>query len=269
MFKSVERPFVIESMAYPLVQYFTKSYAFDGESHNFIELVYIQNGKTEISENGKVYLLSDGNLIVHAPMEFHRIKSADGTEPTVYNLSLTVKGEVPAALYDGVFQLDGDERKEYMEIFNAASRFIADKTCPALDGQQAASRLEGFIIDICEKNKKSDSLSSDAGALMYNKLVRTMKERIYDSLSLSELASSSYISVSYVKALFSRYAGTAPGNYFAKLRANEAAQLISKGIPIAQVSEMMNFSSPNYFSLFFKKHMSMTPSQYRKSAKKR
>lgn len=268
MFKTVERPFIIESMAYPLVQYFTNSYAFDGESHNFIELVYIQNGKAEVSENGKVYLLGDGNLIVHAPMEFHRIKSADGTEPTVYNLSLVIKGDVPEALYDGVFELESDERKEYMSIFNSASQFVMYGDSTALDGQQAASQLEWFIIDICQKNRKIDSLSSDAGALMYNKLVRTMKEHLYDNISLSELAASSYISVSYVKALFSRYAGTAPGNYFAKLRLNEAVQLIDKGIPIAQVSEMMNFSSPNYFSLFFKKQTGKTPTQYRKYAEK-
>lgn len=266
MFKAVERPFNIESMAYPLRQNFTRSYAFDGESHNFIELVYIHNGKAEVSENDKVYLLGDGNLIVHAPMEFHRIKSADGTAPTVYNLSLIIKGKVPEALYDGVFELDDDERKEYMRIYHSAAQFINSFDGSSYDGQQTASRLESFIIDICEKNKKSNRLSSDAGALMYKKLVRIMKEHLYDNISLSELASSSYISVSYVKSLFCRYAGTAPGNYFARLRANEAALLINKGVPITQVSEMMNFSSPNYFSLFFKKQMGITPSQYKKSA---
>ena len=264
MFKTVERSFCIDSMAYPLKQNFTKNYAFDGESHNFIEIVYIQNGKAEVAENDKIYLLDDGNLIVHAPMEFHRIKSADGTTPTVYNLSLKIKGNVPDTLFDGVFELDSDERKEYMSIYTNAARFINNTDSQTYEGQEAATHLESFIIDICARNNKNTTLSSDAGALMYKKLVRTIKERLYDNISLAKLAASNYISVSYVKALFYRYAGTAPGNYYSKLRANEAAGLVAKGIPLSQISEMMNFSSANYFSLFFKKQFGKTPSQYKK-----
>ena len=269
MFKSVERPFLIESMAYPLEQNFTDNYAFDGESHDFIEIVLVRSGRAEVAENDKIYLLNDSNMIIHAPMEFHRIKSVDGTSPIINNLSIKIQGTVPDALYDGVFELDPDECKEFISIFTDAPQFINGQSEDKYFGQTVAGRIESFIVKICAKNNKSNRLSSDAGALTYKRLVSTMQERILENLSLSDLAKINYISVSYVKSLFYRYTGTSPGIYYAKLRANEAARLISEGIPIARISELMNFSSPNYFSLFFKKILGQTPTEYRKSVVKK
>lgn len=265
MLKSINKFFRIESVGYPYVQSFSKNYAFDGESHDFVEIVYVQSGRIEVSENEKIYLLDSGNMIFHAPMEFHRIKSADGTTPCVINLSITVSGEVPEAFYDGVFELDVNECEEYMSIFNAAEAFMRRQTAEGeFSGQMVASRLEAFIIGICARNNKSNNISSDAGAVMFKKLVRSMTEHIYEGVSLSKLAKEHYISVSYVKSLFNRYAGTSPGDYFSRLRANEAARLINSGVQFTRIAEMMNFSSPNYFSLFFKKHMGKTPSEYKK-----
>lgn len=267
MFKEAKRIFTIESMAYPLEQSFSKNYAFDGESHDFVEIVYIQSGKVEVSEDEKIYLLEGGNMIFHAPMEFHRIKSADGTMPQICNLSVKISGTVPDSLYDGVFELDLEERAQYVKIFNAANRFIRGNLENEIYAAHLiAVKLEAFIINICARNNKSTIIASDAGAAMYKRLVRTMNEHIYENISLSELAKINYISVSYVKSLFYRYAGTSPGYYYAKLRVHEATQLIKNGFPIAEISEKLNFSSPNYFSLFFKKMTGQTPSACKKSA---
>ena len=264
MFKKIARTFSIESMANTFEQAFGPDFVFDGESHNFIEIVYIHSGKVEISENDKIYILEGGDMIFHAPMEFHRIKSAAGTSPRICNLSIIITGEAPSGLYDGVFGLDAGEREEYTDIFKAAEKVILGKSDSAYASQYVGARLEAFIINICEKGKKHGSPVSDAGALMYRRLVGIMNDGIYDNISLTELAERSYISVSYVKALFGRYAGTSPGSYYARLQALEAARLIDRGIPFARIAEMMNFSSPNYFSLFFKKQMGQTPSEYKR-----
>lgn len=261
----VERAFQIDCFAYPFERTFPKNYAFDGESHNFIEIVYIQSGKAEVAENDKIYLLEGGNMIFHAPMEFHRIKSADGTAPHIFNLSIVIEGSVPDALYDGVFELDVNEQAEYVSIFGAADSYIYNKAEENLPPHLIAARLEAFIINICRRNNKSTNLSMETGAQVYKKLVRTMNERVRDNITLASLAADNYISVSYVKSLFYRYAGTGPKGYYANLQAYEAARLIDSGIPIARAAELMNFSSPNYFSLFFKKHMGQTPSQYKKN----
>ena len=71
------------------------------------------------------------------------------------------------------------------------------------------------------------------------------------------------ISISYLKLLFKNYAGISPKIYFNQLRARHAAQLLKKDLSVAEVAEQMNFSSQNYFTVFFRKHMGVTPSEYR------
>ncbi len=92
-----------------------------------------------------------------------------------------------------------------------------------------------------------------------------MQKAVYDNFSIETLASRNFISVSYVKKLFRRYANLSPKHFYDDLRAKEAALLLQDGQSVAAVAETMNFSSPNYFTLFFKKHFGVTPSAYRRS----
>ena len=94
-----------------------------------------------------------------------------------------------------------------------------------------------------------------------------MNEEIYNNISLERLAQLNFMSVSYVKLLFRRYTDISPKSYYSNLRANEAARLVLEGVPIADIAKRMNFSSPNYFTSFFKSHIGMTPLEYRKNKK--
>ena len=40
--------------------------------------------------------------------------------------------------------------------------------------------------------------------------------------------------------------------------------MLQEGQGVTTVAEKLNFSSPNYFTSFFKKHLGVTPSRYRK-----
>ncbi|MBO5059822.1 MAG: helix-turn-helix domain-containing protein [Clostridia bacterium] len=268
MFKKVENQFYIKSLAFATDRQFPEDFTYEGESHDFMEIVYIESGEVEVVENEKVYLLGSGDIIFHAPMEFHRIKSAGNTSPRVFNLSARIQGKMPDNLYSGVFNLDINERTEFFRVFKAANKFLAEENPEPYAGQEAAVGLAALIMRICRNNNMNNNFSSEAGALVYKKIVKTMSEEVYSNLSLTELAEKNHISVSYVKALFYRYASTSPKGYYAKLRVNEAARLLADGTPVAEVAEKMNFSSPNYFSLFFKKHMGMTPFEYKKACDK-
>jgi AraC-like DNA-binding protein len=68
-----------------------------------------------------------------------------------------------------------------------------------------------------------------------------------------------------MKSLFHKNSGITPKLYYIKLRRAEALRLLSRGMSISEVSERMNFSSVNYFSLFMKKHLGMSISEYLKT----
>ncbi len=264
-FVNTENVFNIKSIGYALDRVFPSNFVYDGESHPSIEIVYVQSGKLEVVEEENVYIMESGDLIIHGPMEFHRLKSMENTTPHVYNLSAVIDGEVPERLYSGVFRPDKFEQNEFLRVFKAVAEF---EDLPEPDpylGQMVASELAALIVRICREGSIISKLSADSCANVYRNLVETMNKEVCANLTLADIAEKEHISVSYVKALFYRYAGISAKSYYSSLRVNEAIRLLATDMPVNEIAEKMNFSSPNYFSLFFKKSMGVTPHEYRKN----
>ena len=257
MLHRIDRPFCIESIGNPFDRTRSDPFDFRGESHDFIEIVYVCSGEVEVVEEEKVYLLRDRDMILHAPMEFHRIKNGAQPATHFFNLSITASGALPAGLFDGVFHLDSEMHAEFLHCFDTSRAFAEH---PEL-GQEAGDALSAFLIRLCRGTPVSGT-EAQGSALTYRQLVKSMQEAVYQNVSLEELARRNYISVSYVKKLFRRYANTSPKQFYTAMRAREAAALLHKGLSASAVAERMNFSSPNYFTAFFKARMGMTPSEY-------
>ncbi len=265
-FKDISRSFRIKSVGCTFERIFPKDFDFQGESHSFVEIVYVRSGNVQIIENEKVYVLGSHDMIIHAPMEFHRIKSDADTSPQVYNLSVKISGELPPELYKGVFHLSEEQHEKFLAVFSLVNEFIT-KNSSADKGHYAADTLGVFLLELCEQPTERNVLLTDSSALLYKKLVRDMQAAVCRSISLDELASQNYISVSYVKKLFRMYANVTPKKFYDDLRINEAITLLESGMSMVEISERMSFSSPNFFSMFFKRHKGITPSEYRRKIK--
>lgn len=264
IFREIKTKFRIESVGCTFDRIFPKDFDFQGESHDFSEIVYVSSGRVQITENERVYLLGGGDMIIHAPMEFHRIKSDADSSPHVINLSVRVSGELPGELYKGVFHLDEEKHEEFMRCFRRAHIFVT-KNGESENGQYVADAVSAFLLSVCSQPTETNALLTDASALLYKKLVRDMQSAVCMSISLETLAAQNYISVSYVKKLFRIYANESPKKFYDSLRINEATLLLKRGMSVAEISERMNFSSPNFFTMFFKKHTGMTPSEYKRN----
>lgn len=274
MLFTVPTLFTIEKIGCFFDRTFSSDFDYNGEQHNFIEMVYLVDGNAEVVEDEKVYKLKEGDLILHAPMEFHRIKSAGGTSPRVLNLSFSVNGSLPEHLYDGVFSLSGTQRAALLQLNALGMQFCArlgfQTTQADLShhmvcmGQQISSSLTALLLQISRETPLTNVLSNDRSALLYKQLVSCMEESLCRNLAVEDLAAQYYISVSYVKKLFQLYANMGPRQFYNNMRTKEAAMRLTSGFSAAEVAEQMNFSSPNYFTLFFKKQTGMTPSAYKK-----
>ena len=56
---------------------YTKNYVFNGEKHNFWEMVYVDSGEVTIESDGDTYVLTQSQFFLHAPNEFHKIRAND------------------------------------------------------------------------------------------------------------------------------------------------------------------------------------------------
>ena len=58
-----------------------------GESHDFWELVYVDAGEIEATADDKHYILSQGEAIIHRPMEYHNLIARGTFASALYSVT--------------------------------------------------------------------------------------------------------------------------------------------------------------------------------------
>ena len=259
----VERQFTIEGFYTAFSFSWDDTFAFAGESHIYWEIVFLTGGSVISTEDDRIYILEENNILLHAPMEFHRIRSAEGSNPSGIIMTFLVTGTLPEELKNGVFTLQPEDRTEYEAIVKKIIAFKSKSNTSPAAGQQAADLLSTFLIKLACKTADKN-LAASAGATEYHKVVADMTARVCENLSLLDFANAHNISVSYIKLLFKKYAGISPKAYYSHLRARHAAKLLEDGLTVSEIADRMNFSSSSYFTVFFRNHMDCNPSEYKK-----
>lgn len=104
-----------------------------------------------------------------------------------------------------------------------------------------------------------------------NELIQDVKdyieEYIYDpNLSVSMIAEKVNLSVNYLRNIYKENTGESLTTYIAQRKLTLICEMLAdKDMPIQDISDKLGFTTKNYFFTFFKKHMNMTPNQYRTS----
>lgn len=89
-----------------------------------------------------------------------------------------------------------------------------------------------------------------------------------ESLSLRQLADKVHMDKYYLAHTFKQEYGVSPINYMITRRIVESKYLLAEtDLSLAQISQLLGFSSPSYFSQAFRRTQGISPIDYRKSAK--
>ena len=73
----------ITSLYTAFKRHMESNFTFDGESHDFWELVCVIEGKVGVTAGSNIFSLEKGQAILHSPMQFHRLYSEGDTSPAV------------------------------------------------------------------------------------------------------------------------------------------------------------------------------------------
>ena len=259
----VEYPFQITRFRFLYEHRWEGPYLFLGERHNFWEFTCVLEGEVEVVQDGKIYLLKPGSFIGSAPMVFHSCRT-EGAYSRLINFSFEHTGTLPEKFSQGVFHLTPAETEELVQIFKQLAQAYTMQVQDQVLGAESTYALGAFLLRMNKNHSAHQRMSHSRSGGMYRKLVESMRDGIYENLTLGQIAERNSISVTTVKELFAKYAGVNPKRYYSDMRGNEALRLLEEGVEIEQITERMNYSSPNYFSYSFKKQFGMPPGQYRK-----
>lgn len=99
---------------------------------------------------------------------------------------------------------------------------------------------------------------------------RYIENHFKENLTLDDLAAAAHVSKYYLVHAFSREYGISPISYLLSCRIQESLYLLSKTrIPLSQISGMLGFSSPSYFSQSFRRIQGISPMEYRRQCREK
>ena len=260
-----------------------KNFIYEGESHDFWEIVYIDKGQVEIRRDNESLVLSQGEIVFHKPNEFHAIKALNSS-PNFFVVSFVCKSPLMKHLekYNAVLNrtLHGfisSIIKESEETFviqknnHSFQKLVRKDTAPVGGEQLIRTYLEQFLIfvirSILEKNEPTIFPSKES---MENYIVRSIKNYIVENVSkkfrISDLCVQLGYSKSYISKIFREETGDTISNYHMNQAIIKAKQLIRDGAyNFSQISDELSFDTPQYFSRVFKRITGMTPTEFKMS----
>lgn len=99
---------------------------------------------------------------------------------------------------------------------------------------------------------------------MVHETVLYMQSELHNTLTVEDMAKKTNLSASHFSSLFRKATGMSPLDYFIHLKLQKACLLLySTETKVKKVAGAIGYDDPYYFSRLFKKHMKLSPEQYR------
>lgn len=282
-----EKIFNIEKLITIFYMEFSKNFEYDGESHDFWEMVYIDKGEMICTADKNRFVLKSGELTFHKPNEFHNLSGNKSVAPNVSIITFETKSREMKYFEGKIFKLNSEEKALLSMLFSeglSAFRLVDEKNpllqclekiddAPIGAEQTTKNLLEIFLIklrrnkEMLTKNKRrSYRINGIEIPYELKAILDYLEENIEKKISVASIAEHFGKSESAVKNLFSTYKDGGIIKYFNTLKINEAKKLIREGnFNMSQIADKLGFDNPQYFSKFFRTYIGMSPSEYKAS----
>lgn len=262
---------------------YDKSFAFDGERHDFWEMVYIDKGKVLVKSEENEIILKQGDIIFHKPNEFHAIKSYE-SEPNFFVISFVCQSSSMVCFERYHTRLDKELQPFISSIIKEAeSTFVIPKNDPNLKklikketaiigGEQLVKTfLEQLLILLARNiNQAKGASVFPSKESMENHLTASIKRYLEENaehpFKMTSLCKVLGYSKSYLCKIFHEQTGATIASYGMRIKIEYAKRLIRENnLNFSQISGKLAFDNPQYFSRVFKRITGMTPTEFKQT----
>jgi len=262
-----------------------KNYIFPEEKHDFWEINYADKENVFIGIDGKKIELKQGEILFIKPNQPHFTESGN-KEPNLFIISFSCRSESMDFFKDKKLSVPENYRYLLQNIMSEAENTfqlpdfdpnlnaLQLKENPNLGGEQIIKNsLESFLIYLLRTAQNRESAQgffvskiADSSELE-DEIVRILTSKIYGKFKLSDLSDALHYGSTRLCTFFKEKTGMSIYQTYLKLKIDEAKKLIRKNKPFADITDLLCFDSISTFTFVFKKHVGMTPSEYRNSIK--
>lgn len=263
----IERQLQISGFHTFFAQRYAPDFYFKGEHHPFWELVYCLDGTAGVSADERIYRLRPGDLILHKPMEHHRIWSEEGSRPHVMIFSFDGEGallEQLAGAWSCTSPLQSYWNELFVRLRPQQSSYLNDLSCRPVELQIVAGLCENGLLMLASEGRTL-GFNQSKSARDYERVVQMMRGHLAKPLTVEELCWRCGVSATTVKELFRRFNSMGVHAYYLHLRLNEAVRLLDEGKTVTETAELLGFSSQSYFSTVFKRELHENPMRFKRT----
>lgn len=256
------------------------------------ELLYIKEGTAQITVEGENYRGQVGDVFIFRPRQRHSIfvsASHSFVQPHVhFDLLYRENREYIPISFQDLDEISIDEypyfHKDILDSFYPSFPTVFHLHSPHAfelklfdlihefenPSIHASIRLPSLFLTLWEQVLNEITYSFDDSNMPKEDSAQKVKfyieQHTHTSLTMDTLSKLTHFSKSYVNRLFREAYHIPPLRYHTYLRMQKAKSLIrNTTMTVSEISELLGFSTVQYFSFAFKKSEGITPSEFRTS----
>lgn len=231
------------------------------------QLLYVASGKAHFYFSGEEKIISAGNMVLYRPNEEQRYYYYAAEQPEIYWVHFTgnnVKNilrkygitDDTRVIYSGVSM---EYKRLYLSMIQELQMKREDYE--ELLVHYFMQLLISIHRQILVKPRKKNLMLMDE----MDRAVDYFREHYNEAISIEAYAADHNISVGWFIQNFKQYTQTTPAQYIQSLRITNAKLLLeTTNYNVSEISNLVGYENPLYFSRFFKKQCGMSPVQFRK-----
>ena len=262
-------------------------------THDFIEIVYVYDGKGYHIYNNVTYPVSKGELYIinsRTPHCFYPTDKSNSEHLVVYNLCFlpefisSINIHLPILveltdimlykslypdeiIYSPDLKLSGSMRTEIEQLYEKMYLEFTSK---------GINYVELLRLSLCElllkihRFYRQNHASPESAVIKYRHqlipdCIQYLRENYSKKVTIEELSNNFFLSKSYLSSLFKKATGSGVVEYLQQIRIEQAKKLLKTSkMRIADIAEKVGYRDIKFFNKIFVKETTVTPSEYRK-----
>lgn len=229
------------------------------------QIIYIQNGRAQFDIGGQQSNISSGQVVIIPPGTPHSYRLIRDKEAVDYWLHCTGYGVdhwAAACTQPGVPSLTIGQSRRVVDIYRTIMLELQRKE-PEFIGI-ASGLVVQLMHYIVRKQIHLEDETVQQSDIRIDQCVTLMHEQYAQEWTIEQLAAQVHLSPSRFIHLFSQTHHMSPYRFLNRIRIGKAKEFLDNDhLTISEISHMVGFSNPQYFSRLFHREVGMPPSAYR------
>lgn len=231
------------------------------------QLLYVASGKTHFMINGEDREVTAGHMVLYLPRQMQDYVYYGKDKPEVYWVHFT-GSDVKNILRH--YDIPMDDNVFYCGVVSTYAYLFKEmihelQTCRVGFQELLTMYLRQiFLLIQRSRLEQKPTVSTYMQEEMENAR-RYFNEHYNEAINIEEFAASRSMSVSWFLRNFKQVTGMSPMHYILTSRINNAVSLLeTTDYNVTEISTIVGYENPMYFSRLFKKQKGVSPTDYRR-----